>query len=162
MPKFSKKHTNKVQNIIANFLTDTQYTHYLTIHLPYTANSLIKAQFTLKKIAISFEHQLLGRWWFKHHVPFVAIAERHKNQKYHYHLLLSAPQNTTKQLKTAIDNIRCDKKRLPTYTFDLKEIDHTPDRLSSYCVKQLKSDTKFRFDTDRITYSHILFDLPAK
>ncbi|GHT57649.1 hypothetical protein FACS18945_2440 [Bacteroidia bacterium] len=90
-----------------------------------------------------------------------AIAERRKSKNYHFHLLLWAYQFDNQQLTAALD-ATCEEFNLPQYTFKLQSIDDTPNKLNSYCVKEIRADINDHFDTDNIIYSNELFDIPVR
>jgi hypothetical protein len=161
MSNFSKTETKVVKQIITDYLHEGQYTHFLTIRLPRNRYGLDPARKTLKGLNDAFQYKLQGRRWNKHHLPFVAIAERGRTQKYHFHLLLLSYQFTTEQIQQAL-NDTCVYLNLPDYTFKLQAIDYCPQQVSKYCAKELTATKNLHIDTDRIIYSDELLDNPPK
>ena len=157
MTTFSKPHTERVQQLLADYLSDSVYTHFLTIRVPYTTHSLARARSVLRKLTMAFQYRFLGRWWHKHHLEFVAVAELGETKKYHFHLLLKATHFSTYQLRRALNATCVDLRRLPLYTFKVKKITRTRNRLAGYCVKEIEADRLLRFNSDVVIYSGELF-----
>ena len=140
-----------------------QPTYFLSIRLPenWASENLSKSLKYLQLIMKTFEKKLLGRHWNKHHIPFIAFAEKGAGFEWHYHILFNHDKFTEQDLQSAIlstTNIL----KLPAYCLDLKPIESQPDTVIAYCLKEMKIYNNNSFDSDRIILSHDLFQLPHK
>lgn len=108
---------------------------------------------------VSFEKSLMNNW-NRHHLPFIAFAELGLSRKWHFHLLLNQENFTDEQLENAI--LKTNKReKLPAYCLKLEKIDNAR-QVEGYCTKEIKIKEYNKFDSDRIIFSHDLFNLPYK
>lgn len=152
-------HQNHNKNDIINWLLSFNHTHFLTIQFPNnmkTEDSIISEDY-LRRVMAKFEYCLIGRYWNKKHLPFIAFAEKGKGSSWHYHLLINSGKYTTTQLQTALDNA-ANKLNLPTELINLQEITN-PEKLYTYCLKEIKLYKNDKIDTDRIISSSMLFGI---
>lgn len=155
-------HQNNNKNDIINWLLSFNHTHFLTIQFPNnmkTEDSIISEDY-LRRVMAKFEYCLIGRYWNKKHLPFIAFAEKGKGSSWHYHLLINSGKYTTTQLQTALDNA-ANKLNLPTELINLQEITN-PEKLYTYCLKEIKLYKNDKIDTDRIISSSMLFGIENK
>lgn len=153
---------NNNKNDIISWLLSFNHTHFLTIQFPNnmkTEDSTISQDY-LRRFMAKFEYCLIGRYWNKKHLPFIAIAEQGKATSWHYHLLINSGKFTINQLQTALDKA-ANKLNLPTELICLKEITN-PEKLYTYCLKEIKLCKNNRIDTNRIISSTILFSIENK
>lgn len=152
-------HQDNNKNDIINWLLSFNHTHFLTIQFPNnmkTEDSIISQDY-LRRLMTKFEYCLIGRYWNKKHLPFIAFAEKGKGSSWHYHLLINSGKYTTTQLQTALDNA-ANKLNLPTELINLQEITN-PEKLYTYCLKEIKLYKNNKIDTNRIISSSMLFNL---
>ena len=144
-------------------LDNYQPTYFLSIRLPknWASENLSNSLNHLQLIMKTFEKELLGRHWNKHHIPFIAFAEKGVGLEWHYHILFNHGKFTEQDLQNAILSTTGILK-LPAYCLDLKPIENQPDTVIAYCIKEMKIYDNNRFDSDRIILSHDLFQLPHK
>lgn len=155
-------HQDNNKNDIINWLLSFNHTHFLTIQFPNnmkTEDSIISEDY-LRRVMAKFEYCLIGRYWNKKHLPFIAFAEKGKGSSWHYHLLINSGKYTTTQLQTALDNA-ANKLNLPTELINLQEITN-PEKLYTYCLKEIKLYKNDKIDTDRIISSSMLFGIENK
>lgn len=140
-----------------------QPTYFLSIRLPenWASENLSNSLNHLQLIMKTFEKKLLGRHWNKHHIPFIAFAEKGAGFEWHYHILFNHDKFTEQDLQSAILSATGTLK-LPAYCVDLKPIENQPDTVIAYCIKEMKIYNNNSFDSDRIILSHDLFQLPHK
>ncbi len=159
---YSPTQTKKVQDSIQDWLNNQMFSHFMTIRLPlgaYTDN-FDKAKPIFHKIIRHFEKSLVGRHWNRNPVHFVGTAELGTHKIWHLHLLLGAQKYTNEEIQNALDKV-IKKLKLTERTIDLQEIDRTPDILNSYLTKEITADNLGHFDTDKVIFSEIEFNLPA-
>ena len=116
-------HQNDNKKDIINWLSSFNHTHFLSIQVPNnmkTEDSNISEDY-LRRLMAKFEFCLIGRYWNKKHLPFIAFAEKGKGSCWHYHLLINSGKHTTNQLQTALDKA-ANKLNLPTELINLQEI----------------------------------------
>jgi len=155
----SKSKSLYTQAQLQNWLNEQQFTHFLTIRPPvqeYT-DDLIKARESLHHITTTFEKYLCGRHWNKKPVHFVGFIEYGKTHMCHYHLNLWAQKYTTEEIQKAVDLTKkwCG---LPSNSMYLEDVDHTPEKVNSYIVKEVLTDNYGHYDTARFICSNELFD----
>ena len=153
---------NNKKNDIIDWLLSFNHTHFLTIQFPNnmkTEDSNISQDY-LRRLMAKFEYCLIGRYWNKKHLPFIAFSEKGKSSSWHYHLLINSDKYTTNQLQTALDEA-VNKLNLPTELINLQEIIN-PEKLYTYCLKEMKFYQNNRIDTNRIISSTILFGIENK
>lgn len=155
-------YSNDVKTEINKFI-DENYkpSHFLTLQLPENlkTTNFIFAKDCLKNIMKSFEKSLMNNW-NRHHLPFIAFAELGLSRNWHFHLLLNQENFTDEQLKNAI--LKANKReKLPSYCLKLEKIDNAK-QVEGYCTKEIKIKEYNKFDSDRIIFSHDLFNLPYK
>lgn len=155
-------HQNDNKTDIINWLSSFNHTHFLTIQFPNNMkneDSIISEDY-LRRLMAKFEYCLIGRYWNKKHLPFIAFAEKGKGSCWHYHLLINSGKYTTNQLQTALDKA-VDKLNLPTELINLQEITN-PEKLYTYCLKEITLNKNDKIDTNRIISSTILFGIENK
>lgn len=151
------------QSMKSWILDNYQPTYFLSIRLPknWASDNLSNSLKYLQLIMKIFEKKLLGRHWNKHHIPFIAFAEKGAGFEWHYHILFNHGKFTEQDLQNAILSTTGILK-LPAYCLDLKPIENQPDTVIAYCIKEIKIYDNNSFDSDRIIFSHDLFQLPHK
>jgi len=105
-----------------------------------------------------FERAARGRNWFRKHLPFIMVAEKHADDTLHAHIVLSAPE--------------ADINRLYHWFFMAKEKGNTSwpeiyitpicDNTPTYILKQIKPDWTGSIDTSPWISSGILLELNHK
>lgn len=158
---YHPEQTEKVQQIINDWLDEFMFSHYFTIKVPLGAykSGFDGSYKILRKIVKRYEKELVGRYWHKNPVHFIGIAELGERKIWHWHLLLWGHKYTDEQLQTALIKTR-DYMELSENTLDIRPITYTPSRLNGYNTKEIIADNHGRFNTDRIICSDIIFDLP--
>ena len=138
------------------------HAHYLTIqfHNNIKTDDYDLSKELLRQIMARFEANLIKRNWNKHHLPFIAFAEKGKGINWHYHILLNSDKYTTQDLEKALDK-SCDKNKFPRELICLKEITDSQ-KLHTYCTKELKITNNGKMNTDRMIFSNILFGIENK
>lgn len=136
-------------------------THLLTIRLPENWSSVdeFKSKSHLRMIMKIFERSLLGKYWNRHHLPFIVFAENGADTDWHYHILLNQSKFTNQELQNAILATTI-KLGLSFYCLKLDLIEKYLDTVEGYCSKEMKIYWNGKFDSDRIVLSHDLFYLP--
>lgn len=150
---------NNNKNDVIDWLLSFNHTHFLTIQFPSnmkTEDSAVSQDY-LRKLMAKFESFLIGRHWNKKHLPFIAFAEKGKGLSWHYHLLINSGKYTMNQLQTALDKASR-QLNLPTELICLEEITN-PERLYTYCLKEVSFYQNNKIDTNRIISSSMLFCL---
>ena len=144
-------------------LDNYQPTYFLSIRLPknWASENLSNSLNHLQLIMKTFEKELLGRHWNKHHIPFIAFAEKGVSFEWHYHILFNHGKFIEQDLQNAILSMAGILK-LPVYCLDLKPIENQPNTVIAYCIKEMKIYDNNSFDSDRMILSHDLFSLPHK
>lgn len=150
------------KNEIINWLETLNHTHFLTIqfHNNIKTDDFELSKELLRQIMARFESNLIKKNWNKHHLPFIAFAERGKGISWHYHILLNSGKYTTQDLKKALDK-SCDNHKFPRDLICLKEITDSQ-KLYTYCTKELKITNNSKMDTDRMIFSNVLFGIENK
>lgn len=159
---YSPTQTQKTRESLQDWLNNQIFSHFLTVRLPIGAytDKFEQALPKFHKIIRHFEKSLVGRHWNRNPVHFVGTAELGTNKVWHLHLLLWAQKYTDTEIQTALDNIT-EKLKLTDRTLDLQEIDRTPDILNGYITKEITADNLGHFNTDRLIFSEMLFNLPT-
>ena len=160
----NKRELPTVKKDMQDWILDNyQPTHFLSIRLPknWASDNLSNSLNHLRLIMKTFEKKLLGRHWNRHHIPFIAFAEKGVGFEWHYHILFNHGDFSEHDLQNAILYTTCILK-LPSYCLDLKPIENQPDTVIAYCIKEMKIYDNNSFDSDRIILSHDLFQLPHK
>lgn len=150
------------KNEIINWLETFNHTHFLTIqfHNNIKTDDYNLSNEYLRQIMARFETNLIKRNWNKHHLPFIAFAEKGKGVSWHYHILLNSGKYTTDDLEKALDK-SCDKNKFPRELICLEEITDSQ-KLHTYCTKELKITNNGKIDTDRMIFSNVLFNIENK
>lgn len=162
-PNLNENVMQRTKKELINWIASFGCTHFLTVQFPdnmKTSNINISNKH-LKNIMAKFEYKLLGNYWKKKHLFFMAFAENGKNEGFHYHILLKSYNVTTNKLQTALNKTEKDLK-LPSYTFCLEEIDNNKNKLYSYCIKEIKIKNNGVFSLDNVISSKELFDFKIK
>jgi hypothetical protein len=152
-----------IQKDLKDWLGDYNFSYFLTIKLPLNmrTDDLFIATMTLRRIMKTFEKVLIGSHWHRRPLHFISFAEQHKSEEWHFHILFKKTEIPLDKIQTAIIKTHTNMS-LDNCSLLLDPIDHTPDRVNSYCIKDIKADAKYHVDTDRLIPSHVLFDLPVK
>lgn len=112
----------------------------------------------VKECMAAFERAVLGRNWFRKHLPFIMVAERHADGTLHAHLVLHAPGYD----KENLERLFCISERVDCTSWP--EIYITPicDKTATYILKQIKPDYSGSIDTSAWICSDILLELGHK
>lgn len=112
----------------------------------------------VKEIMAAFERAALGRNWFRKHLPFIMVAERHADGTLHTHIVLSAPDVDMDTLY----NLFAISEKFGSTSWP--EIYITPicDKTATYILKQIKPDYSGSIDTSAWIRSDILLELNHK
>lgn len=147
---------------IINWLETLNHTHFLTIqfHNNIKTDDYDLSKELLRQIMARFESNLIKRNWNKHHLPFIAFAEKGKGISWHYHILLNSDKYTTEDLEKALDEA-ADNRKFPRELIYLEEITDSQ-KLYTYCTKELKITNNGKIDTDRMIFSNVLFNIENK
>ena len=150
------------KNEIIDWLETFNHAHFLTIqfHNNIKTDDYDLSKELLRQIMARFEANLIKRNWNKHHLPFIAFAEKGKGINWHYHILLNSDKYTTQDLEKALDK-SCDKNKFPRELICLKEITDSQ-KLHTYCTKELKITNNGKMNTDRMIFSNTLFGIENK
>lgn len=151
-----------VKQELNNWLTGIyKPTHLLTIRLPENWSGIdeFKSKSHLRMIMKIFERSLLGKYWNRHHLPFIVFAENGTDTDWHYHILLNQNNFTNQELQNAILATTI-KLGLSFYCLKLDLIEKYLDTVEEYCSKEMKVYWNGKFDSDRMVLSHDLFYLP--
>jgi len=152
-----------VQMKIREWLDMESYSYFLTAKLPLLqkTESYRVATKRFARIMGTFERELIGRHWYKKHWRFVGSMETGDSGFWHIHLLFYNDYVFSEaQLGYAIFET-WEKHNLAPDSLYLQEIDHTPERVNSYCLKEIRADINGHFNGDRFITSEILFNLPV-
>ncbi|MBR6663566.1 MAG: hypothetical protein IKL33_01935 [Alphaproteobacteria bacterium] len=152
--KLSFKHKRDVNNWISSF----KPTHFLTVQLPENKKTALfeRSKEHLRKIMAAFEYRLIGRHWNKKHLFFIAFAELGKSDRWHYHVLFNHGKYTKQQLEIAMLRTMS-ALHMPLYCLKLDLISKYPNKVTSYCTKELRIKDYGTFDSSRIIPSTDLF-----
>lgn len=158
---YSPVQTNKVQAQLRDWLDNQIFSHFITVRLPIAASTdnFEKATPKFHKIMRHFEKSLVGRHWNRNPVHFVGTAELGKNKIWHLHLLLWAQKYTDEKIVAAVANVT-QKLELTDRTINVQAINRTPHILNGYITKEITADNLGHFNTDRLIFSEMLFNLP--
>lgn len=157
------KPNQRTRRDLADWIKSFNHTHFLTLQLPEnlkTSNFEVSKEH-LRKIMAKFENFLLGRYWNKNHLFFMAFAEKGQSDGWHYHILFNAGKWTTEDLQKALDKTST-SLRLPQYSLNLEPINTIEDYTNFYCIKEIRINENGNFYSDRIILSSDLFGLPYK
>lgn len=157
------KPNQRTRRDLADWIKSFNHSHFLTLQLPEnlkTSNFEVSKEH-LRKIMAKFENFLLGRYWNKNHLFFMAFAEKGKSEGWHYHILFNAGIWTTEDLQKALDEATT-SLRLPQYSLNLKPINTTDDYTNFYCIKEIRIKENGYFYSDRIILSGDLFAVATK
>lgn len=150
-----------VKLIMSNWITGIYKPAYLlSIRLPehQATNNEFKSNTHLRMIMKVFEKKLLGRHWNKHHLRFIAFAEKGVGTDWHYHILLSQSNFREEELQNAILETSITLK-LPSYCMLLKPITHDAENVNFYCEKEINILDNRSFNSDSIILSDCLFNI---
>lgn len=152
-----------IKHKLNNWLTKVyQPTHFLTIQLPENKKNknLLMAKDNLRNIMKAFEKSLMNNW-NRHHLPFITFAEQGISKEWHFHILFNQGVFTDEELEFAIIEATV-REKLPRYCLKLIPIKNNTTNVENYCTKEMKIYFNGYFDSDRIIFSHDLFNLPYK
>lgn len=137
--------------------------YFLTIQFPewMRDKNPASAQENLRKLMSLFERALIGRYWSKKHLPFIAFAEHGASNDWHYHILFNSDIFNPYQLQNAI-YVATLHMSIPLFSMYLERIENTPNNVFYYSEKELYIYDDKYFDSDRIILSHDLFHIPFK
>lgn len=135
---------NAIQTDLIKYARDFAPTIHLS--LQWDMNHRTRAIPVLEKRLYYFmsraQREIIGRSWYRYHIPFIGFGETNNLGEYHIHILLKDSSNTIFRWKTAFDKITARAKRTPMPKSPyLQEI--TPGtewRVVKYNAKQLHPD----------------------
>lgn len=139
MTKFNKSYEDYVK-----FAQDFEPTFHLT--LQWDKNHRARDIPTLEKRLYYFmsrvQREILGRKWYRHHIPFIAFGETNAAGEYHIHILLKDHTFTQECWETAFRKIALRAKRTPVPKAPYLQgiIPGTAIIIARYDAKQLRSD----------------------
>lgn len=136
--------------------------YFLTVQFPIhkRTTNINTSNKRLHKIMLKFEKLILGKHWYRKHIPFIVIAEHGKtSSNWHYHVLIYDCNFDFFQVQYAFQQVSF-QLHLPHEVLLVEQV--YSNGVNGYTSKEFKSDFNYHFDTDRIITSEILFDLPRK
>lgn len=147
-----------VKALWKEFGTIGRYSHYITIQLPRprrNANFEI-ARKQWREIMACFEYNLLGRRWYKNHLPFIGCATKGNNGCWHCHLLLESRDDipSEKVMDAMYETWR--KQELTPIQLHIEPVEQTMrdiQNVLAYTGNHIKVVRKTRFDTSRFILS---------
>ena len=154
--------TDYTQNALEYWFNTYNPQYFLTVQFPIHQRTpnLHLSNKRLHKIMLKFEKLILGKHWYRKHIPFIVIAEHGKtSSKWHYHVLIYDCNFNFFQVQQVFQQVS-EQLRLPHEVLLVKPI--YSNGVNGYSSKEIVSDLHYHFDTDRIITSEILFDLPRK
>ncbi len=154
--------TDYTQNTLEYWLDTYNPQYFLTVQFPIHKRTpnLHLSNKRLHKIMLKFEKLILGKHWYRKHIPFIVIAEHGKtSSNWHYHVLIYDCKFDFFQVRQVFQQVSF-QLRLPHEVLLVKPI--YSNGVNGYSSKEIVSDLHYHFDTDRIITSEILFDLPRK
>lgn len=112
----------------------------------------------VKECMAGFERAALGRNWFRKHLAFVMVAEKHADGTLHAHIVIAAPGMTQEQMHNLFHMSE------KSYMSAWPEIYITPitDKTPAYILKQIRTDWTGTMNTDTWMTSPILLNLNHK
>lgn len=155
--------TSILDKALFEFIERYNPNYFLTVQFPEhkkTENSEISNN-RLRIIMKNFERQLLGRYWNKHHLPFICFAELGTSKMYHYHILFNSKDFKSEDIQSALNKTTYQQK-LPSYSLKLEQIVYNEEIVFVYCTKEIKIKNNNKFDSSKIITSHDLFDISVK
>lgn len=129
----------------------------LTWDTNHRTRSIETLNYRVKECMVGFERAALGRNWFRKHLPFIMVAERHADGTLHAHIVINSRGKTKSELEDAFDKV-ADKIKSGLNVFITPICDNTP----TYILKQIKPDWTGSIDTSPWISSDILLELNHK
>ena len=142
-------------------LGDDPEVYLLTIRFPTHKpfESLLLAKKELRKVMRCYLRCLLPKSWHKMKWKFVAFAELGRNRLWHFHVIMHHKfMHCSEELVLLAFEKMVKQFDLDYCSLQLDPIDHTPEKVISYCLKEVRANAKGHFHTDRIIPSEDLFD----
>lgn len=166
---FSKQHkkqqtkeTQHTQTVLQQWFSNINPQYFLTIQFPIHQRNtdIVKSNKKLHRVMLDFEKLLLGKHWYRKHIPFIVMAEHGKySVNWHYHVLIYDCPFDLFKMQDVTQSVLI-KLGLPHETLHIESVND--DGVNSYTSKEIIADINYHFDSDRIITSEILFNLQHK
>ncbi len=149
------------QKDIYNWIYRYNFTHFITIRLQkhHEKKDFGQAIQQLRIYMKQFEKNLLGRWWNKKHLFFIAFGERGLGCYWHFHILFNFNGIDEEKMIKSVESVEKVMK-LSWYNIHISTINYLPEQVIAYCNKEIRFNQNVIGDTSTIVPSTVLFDLP--
>ena len=156
------KETLHTQNTLEYWFNTCNPQYFLTVQFPIhkRTTDITKSNKKLHKVMLKFEKLILGKHWYRKHIPFFVIGEHGKySLNWHYHVLIYDCPFDFFQVQQVFQKVSF-QLHLPQEVLMVKQV--YSNGVNSYSSKEFTTDINYHFDSDRIITSEILFNLPYK